>query len=283
MSSMPPEKLPEAPPSLPPEVILDGAPFSSLDMLRMSQAGSVIQMRLARPQKRNALNDALIAQVQTALINLPQSARVLVLSGAGEHFCAGLDMTELSERSVAAGVMHSRTWHAAFEQVQFGRVPVIAVLQGAVIGGGLELAAAAHIRVADRSAFYALPEGSRGLFVGGGGSVRISSLIGVGAMTDLMLTGRVLDAEDGHRLGLSQYLVAPGAALDHALELAQRIAGNAPLSNFAIVQALPRIASLSPTDGLFFESLMAGIASGDEAAKQRLRAYLEGKAGKVRP
>jgi enoyl-CoA hydratase/carnithine racemase len=271
------------PATQPPAVILDGAPFSSLELIQVSQAGAVIHLRLQRPEKRNAISDALIAQIHTALINLPQSARVIVLSGAGEHFCAGLDLAELSERSVGEGVMHSRTWHAAFDQVQFGRVPVIAVLHGAVIGGGLELAAAAHIRVAERSAFYALPEGSRGLFVGGGGSVRIPALIGVAAMTDLMLTGRVLDADAGHRLGISQYLVDPGAGLGQAMELAQRIGGNAPLTNFAVVQALPRIAGMSSADGLFVEALMAGIAGGDEAAKQRLRAFLEGRAAKVKP
>ena len=69
-------------------------------------------------------------------------------------------------------------WHRVFERVQFGRVPVVAVLHGAVIGGGLELAAAAHVRVAERSAFYALPEGQRGIFVGGGGAVRLPRLIG---------------------------------------------------------------------------------------------------------
>jgi hypothetical protein len=70
-------------------------------------------------------------------------------------------------------------WHAAFERIAYGRVPVVVVLHGAVVGGGLELASACHIRVAEPSAFYALPEGSRGLFVGGGGSARISRLIGV--------------------------------------------------------------------------------------------------------
>ena len=95
-------------------------------------------------------------------------------------------------------------------QIQFGRVPVVAVLHGAVVGGGLELAAACHIRVAERSAFYGLPEGQRGIFVGGGGSARIPRLIGVARMTDMMLTGRVYDAEEGQRVGLSQYLVDRG-------------------------------------------------------------------------
>ena len=239
--------------------------------------GPVLHIRLNRPAKRNAINDALVAQLHTAFVNLPPEARAVVLSGEGEHFCAGLDLAELSERSVAEGIVHSRSWHAAFEQIQFGRVPVVAVLHGAVVGGGLELAARRHIRVAEPSTFYGLPEGQRGLFVGGGGSARIPRLIGAARMADMMLTGRVYDADEGLAIGLSQYVVDAGQGLAKAFELADRIAGNAPLSNFAVMHALPRIADMAQDEGLFVESLMAAIASGDEAAKLRMRAFLEGR------
>ncbi len=255
--------------------------FGHLDLLQVGVDGAVAQVRLNRPAKRNAISDALIAQLHTLFVNLPDAVRCVVLSGAGEHFCAGLDLSELGERSVAEGILHSRNWHAAFDQIQFGRVPVIAVLHGAVVGGGLELACAAHIRVAESSTFYGLPEGQRGLFVGGGGSARVPRLIGVARMSDMMLTGRVLDADEGQRLGLSTYLVGPGAGIAQAMELAKKVAANAPLSNFAVMHALPRIADLSQSDGLFMESLMAAIAQGDDAAKSRMRAFLDGKAGKV--
>src|SRR5664279_1138579 len=258
------------------------AVLSGLDLLRIEIAGAVLHIRLNRPGKRNAINDALVAQLHTAFVNLPEATRAVVLSGEGEHFCAGLDLSELSERSVAEGVIHSRSWHAAFEQIQFGRVPVVVVLHGAVVGGGLELAAACHVRVAEESAFYGLPEGQRGLFVGGGGSARIPRLIGAARMTDMMLTGRVYDAAEGLAIGISQYVVGAGQGLAKAFELAERIAANAPLSNFAVVQALPRIADMSQDEGLFAESLMAAIAQGDDAAKSRMRDFLEGKAGKVK-
>src|SRR5690606_619563 len=134
------------------------------------------------------------------------------------HFCAGLDLSEISERNASQGVQHSRMWHQALDCIQGGPVPVIAALHGAVVGGGLELASASHIRVADASTFYALPEGSRGIFVGGGGSVRIPRLIGVARMTDMMMTGRVYNAEEGERAGFAQYLVPEGTAFDKALE-----------------------------------------------------------------
>ena len=250
-------------------------------MLKLEQAGPVLHLRLNRPAKRNSISDELLAQIHTVFVNMPSAIKAVVLSGEGAHFCAGLDLSEVSERTVAEGMLHSRSWHACFDAIQFGPVPVIAVLHGAVVGGGLELASSAHIRVAEDSTFYGLPEGTRGIFVGGGGSVRISRLIGVSRMTDMMLTGRVFDADEGQAFAISNYRVADGEGLAKALQLAQKIAGNAPLSNYAITQALPRIADLSASDGLFMETLMASIAQGEDAAKERVRAFLEKRAAKV--
>ena len=255
--------------------------LAQLDLLKISHADGITQVRLNRPAKRNAISDGLVAQLQTAFINLPEGTRVVVLSGEGDHFCAGLDLSELMERDVAAGVLHSRTWHAAFDQIQFGRVPVVAVLHGAVVGGGLELAAACHLRVAEVSAYYGLPEGQRGIFVGGGGSVRIPRLMGVARMTDLMMTGRVYDAQEGLAAGLSQYVVPDGQGLARGIELAERVAGNAPMSNYAVMHALPRIADQSMSEGLLTESLMAAVAESTPEAKKRLRAFLDKRAGKV--
>ena len=237
---------------------------------------------LTRPAKRNALNDGLILAIRDAFQNLPQSVRAAVIAGEGEHFCAGLDLSELKERDAGQGVHHSRMWHKALEALQYGPVPVIAALHGAVVGGGLELASACHIRVADESTFYALPEGTRGIFVGGGGAVRVPKLIGAARMTDMMLTGRVYNAADGERVGLAQYLVPNGTALDKAIELATRIASNARMTNFALMHALPRIAEQPADHGLFTEALMASIAQSAPEAKERVRAFLEGKAAKVK-
>lgn len=242
---------------------------------------AIAHIKLNRPAKRNAINDALVAAIHAAFVSLPPVVKVAVLSGEGEHFCAGLDLSELSERTAAEGIVHSRSWHAAFEQIQFGKVPVIAVLHGAVVGGGLEIASAAHIRVAEKSTFYGLPEGQRGLFVGGGGSARVPRLVGAARMADMMLTGRVYDAVEGHQVGFSQYVVEDGQGLEKAFELARRVAQNAPLSNFAVMHVLPRVADQTQTEGLLTESLMAAIAQADHAAKDRMRAFLEGKAGKV--
>ncbi len=241
--------------------------------------GNIAIVRLTRGAKRNALSDALIAAIRDTFQNLPDTVRAAVLDGEGEHFCAGLDLSELKERDAGQGMHHSRSWHTALDGVQYGPVPVIAALHGAVVGGGLELASAAHIRVADETTFFALPEGQRGIFVGGGGSVRIPKLIGVARMTDMMLTGRVYKAEDGERIGLAQYLVPQGQAFDKAMELAERIAQNAPLTNYALMHALPRIAEQPADHGYLTEALISAIAQAAPDAKARVRAFLEGKAG----
>ena len=249
--------------------------------IHFEMRGAVAMVRLSRPLKRNALNDGLVEALRDVFQNLPEEAKAAVVYGEGDHFCAGLDLSELKERDAGQGLHHSRSWHVALDAVQLGRVPVVAALHGAVVGGGLELASACHIRVADDSTFYALPEGTRGIFVGGGGSVRIPKLIGVARMTDMMLTGRVYNAVDGERIGLAQYHVPTGTALEKALDLAQRIATNAPLTNYALMHALPRIAEQPADHGFLTEALISSIAQAAPEAKVRVKAFLEGKAAKV--
>lgn len=251
-------------------------------LLQVKYIGSVAQVGINRPEKRNAINDDLVSAIKQCFESMPETVKAIVLYGIGEHFCAGLDLSEVSAHTVPQSVMHSRGWHAAFEQIQFGRAPVIAVLHGAVVGGGLELASAAHVRVAEESSFYALPEGKRGLFVGGGGSVRITRLIGVSRMTDMMLTGRVLSAQEGHQAGISHYSVGNGQGLAKAMELAESIASNAQMTNYGVMHLLPRIADQSIHDGLATESLMAAVAQTDPATLDLLAQFLEGKKNKVK-
>ena len=251
------------------------------ESLEVEVRGQVTVLRLRREHKRNAIDDTTVLGIDQFFAHLPTETRVVVLDAAGDNFSAGLDLSSLSETSTYEGIAHSALWHRIFQRIEFGTVPVVAVLKGAVIGGGLELACTAHIRVAERSAFYALPEGQRGLFVGGGGSVRIPKLIGAHRMADLMLTGRVLNADEGHALGLSHYLTEPGDGLAKALELAEKICTNSPVTNFSVMHVLPRIAESNPTEGYLMESLMAAISQGTDEAKDRMRTFLEGRAARL--
>jgi enoyl-CoA hydratase/carnithine racemase len=258
-----------------------GLPGNLPASLAAELRGEIAVLRLARPQKRNALDDETVFGLEIFFQELPSTVKAVVLHGEGDHFSAGLDLNELTERDFAEAVDHSRNWHRIFEQIEFGKVPVVTVMHGAVVGGGLELACATHVRVAERSTYYGLPEGTRGIFVGGGGSVRIPRVIGISRMMEMMLTGRTYGAEEGLALGLSHYLVEPGTGLKKGLELAEKIAGNTRLTNFAIMHGLPRIAESDRASGYLTESLVAALTSGGDEAKARLKAFLEKRAPKV--
>ncbi len=151
--------------------------------VKHEQLGSIALVQLDRPEKRNALNDATVAALSEFFARPPDGTRVIVLHASGDHFCAGLDLVEKLNRTDRTSfdvVRDSQRWHRTFERIQFGECPVISVLKGGVIGGGLELAASTHIRVAEETTFFQLPEAQRGIFVGGGGSVRVSKIIGSG-------------------------------------------------------------------------------------------------------
>ena len=245
----------------------------------LSIEDGIAHLRLNRPAKRNAVNNGLLQDIEAALDGLGADATVVVISGEGAHFSAGLDLSELQVRSPFEVLQHSQWWHRVFHKVQFGGRPVVAALHGAVVGGGLELATSTHVRVAGRSTFYQLPEGQRGIFVGGGASVRVSKIIGPDRMTEMMLTGRRYDAEDGYRLGLSHYLVDDAEVLPEAFRLARQIATNAPLSNWASINAVANIGDMSMANGLYTESMAAALAQSSDEANKRMQDFLNRKKG----
>lgn len=259
-------------------------------MMSSSDGENLIEVRhedgiafvgLNRPSKRNAINDGLLAELGDFFAGGAGDARVVVLHGLGEHFCAGLDLHELmAKRSpdIMVGMRRSRKWHQVFDAIQFGEIPVVSVLKGGVIGGGLELASATHVRVSEASTFYQLPEGQRGIFLGGGGSVRIPRILGTGRVVEMMLTGRSLSADEGHQLGLAHHMVADGQGLAKATELAKAIAGNAAATNYAIINGIARIGEMPMGEGFFAETMVtvmtkaAGIGSA-----QRITEFFEGR------
>ncbi|MCC0031671.1 MAG: crotonase/enoyl-CoA hydratase family protein [Brucellaceae bacterium] len=244
----------------------------------------IATVRLNRPDKRNALDAGTIEQLVDLFSALPRSGvRAVVLCAAGDHFSAGLDLVEhhRQERS-ASDFMHvCLRWHEAFNKMEYSGVPVIAALKGAVVGGGLELASAAHIRVADRTTYFALPEGQRGLFTGGGATIRVADLVGKARMIDMMLTGRIYKDEEAVSVGLAQYLVDDSEA--KAFEIARAAAKNPPLSNFAICSAISHMQNMSALDAAYAESVVAGIVNTQPASRDRLEAFANKTAARVKP
>ena len=249
----------------------------SEQLVNTSSADGIYTITLARPAKRNAISDRLLAALEAALVATPEGTRAIVLAGEGDHFCAGLDLAEHQHREPFGVMQHSQTWHRIFDRIQNGGIPVIAAMQGAVIGGGLELATATHIRVAEPNTIYQLPEGRHGIFVGGGASVRVAKIIGAGRMCEMMLTGRILDATEGQNLGLSHYVVGAGESLAKAQDLARRVAENAPMANWAMVTAIARIDNMASDDGFFVESLTAALTQTSPEVAERIGHFLQRK------
>jgi enoyl-CoA hydratase/carnithine racemase len=254
---------------------------SSKELVTYELEGKVALIGLNRPEKRNALNEALVRALGDAIDRAADEAAAVVLFGHGPGFSSGLDLAELAARLAPDAPFPRRRprhlWHETFDRIARGYVPVVAALHGAIVGGGLELAAAAHIRVADETAYFGLPEGQRGIFVGGGGSVRVQRIVGYPTMADMMLTGRIYSAKEAVEIRLAQYLVEPGAAVAKARELAHRIAENSQNTNWMIMNVLPRMNDMSHDDGLFMESLNSAAKRPPESL-DRLKQFLDKKA-----
>jgi enoyl-CoA hydratase/carnithine racemase len=262
---------------------LDTACFKNLAIVAHDDGVWVVTLN--RPSKRNALDSHTIEELVEFFSKAPRAGvRAIVLAGSGDHFCAGLDLIEhhQADRSPADFMHLCLRWHEAFNKMEYGGVPIIAALQGAVVGGGLELASAAHIRVMDQTTYFALPEGQRGLFTGGGATIRVTDLVGKARMIDMMLTGRVYQGQEAVDLGLAQY-ITKGSSLDAAIELARKAAQNLPLSNFAICSAVSHMQNMSALDAAYAEAVMAGVVNTQPEARARLAAFADKSAERVRP
>lgn len=262
-------------------------PLSDLPLANLTlalDAEGIATVSLNRPAKRNALDIATIEELAAVFTVLPRAGvRACVLRGEGAHFSAGLDLVEhhRADRSAADFMQVCLRWHEAFNRMEYGGVPIIAALKGAVVGGGLELASAAHVRVADETTYFGLPEGQRGLFTGGGATIRVAGLIGKARMIDMMLSGRLYRGAEAVQVGLAQYLVPDSEA--KAYEIARAAAQNPPLSNFAICSAISHMQNMSALDAAYAEAAVAGVVNTQEAAKARLDAFAKGTAAKVKP
>lgn len=245
------------------------------DTLYVEVDSLIATLTINRPDKRNAMCDELLNAIDAFFTSPPDGVRVVILKGSEGHFCSGLDLSEHVDRSSEENLHHSRMWHGVMEKIQFGGLTVVSVMNGAVIGGGLELASSTHVRIAEPSTIFQLPEGRRGIFVGGGATARVGRLLGPDRMTEMMLTGRKFGADEGLALGLAHYSVGEGEGFSLAQELAGKISRNAPMSNYLMIQAIARINDMSQSDGLFVESIAAALSQTTPDAEEGLRAFLE--------
>lgn len=246
--------------------------------LLVQLSGEILNITINRPDKLNALNSATIAELSDALdaAHNQKEARVIVITGAGDAaFVAGADISEFAHFSVEEGKKLSADGHKKlFNKIADSTIPVIAAVNGYALGGGLELAMSAHIRIATTNAKLGLPEVSLGVIPGYGGTQRLTQLVGRGKALEMIMTGGMIKADEALTLGLVNSVVEPEHLMQACLEMAGRILKN---SSRAIAGAIRSVnaAFEAGTNGLEVEIDEFGKCFGTDDFKEGTSAFLE--------
>lgn len=210
--------------------------------LLIDQKGQILTIIINRPTQLNALNKETISELHTALVQGDASDEVgaIILTGYGEKsFVAGADIKEFSDFSIAqGGALAADGQKQLFDLIENLSTPVIAAINGFALGGGLELAMAAHIRVASNNARMGLPEVSLGVIPGYGGTQRLAQLVGKGKAMEMVFTAGMIKAEEAMAWGLVNHVVEPEELLRKAEEIAYKILANSPVAISAAIRAI---------------------------------------------
>lgn len=237
---------------------------------------SVSIIRLNRPDKLNALSGEMIQALGQLLnvLNDDTALRAIILTGVGDKaFCAGTDIGELLSATEAGEI--SERVQALCGQIENLAMPVIAAVNGIAAGGGCELALACHLRIASETARFSLPETKLALIPGYGGTQRLAREIGNGRALEMMLTGKIVGAQEALRIGLINRLVASDEVLTEAETVAGEIAGLAPLAIRACLKAVTAGTELSLAEGLALEAELFASLFDTADMREGTRAFLE--------
>lgn len=262
---------------------LDYAALAGLaDDVRLTLEDGVATVTLERPEKRNALTVPMRARLEVifAALDVDTNVRVVILTGAGTAFCAGVDLAEGPTGAANGPPVSTQT--AVTDPLDAFSKPVIAALNGPAMGGGLELALAADIRIASETARFGLPEARIGSLAGSGGITRLSRAVSASVAGQLVLTGDPIDAPTALAVGLVSEVLPADDLLPRAGALAARIASNAPLSVIAAKQSLRAAQDLPLSAGIANDRVLwAELAGTEDRAEGRL-AFREGRPARFR-
>ncbi|MDJ0360018.1 MULTISPECIES: enoyl-CoA hydratase-related protein [unclassified Rhodococcus (in: high G+C Gram-positive bacteria)] len=212
----------------------------------------IAQLTLDRPEALNALNSAMMTEFSKALREATRSgARVLVLTGNGRAFAAGADIAEMRDQTF--GSMNDANHLALWEGLADLPIPTIGAVNGFALGGGCEIAMMCDILIAGASASFGQPEIALGIIPGIGGTQRLTRIVGKAQAMDLILTGRRIDADEAHRIGLISRVVPDDEVVEQARVIARQIAGFSPRAARAAKECVLRADQTSLAEGLLFE------------------------------
>ncbi len=244
----------------------------------VADQGAIRRITVNRPDKLNALNaatlDALLAAFEAAAGD--PAVRVVVLTGAGpKAFVAGADIAEMSALSAVEGRDFSLRGQRLMRRIETLPKPVIAMVNGFALGGGLELAMACHLRIASDNAKVGQPEINLGLIPGFGGSQRLLRLAGRAATLELCLLGAPITAERAYQLGIINKVVAADALEAETLQWAEQLAQAAPLALRGNLDVIHVGGECAIEEGLQYESAQFGLMFSTEDMREGTRAFLE--------
>ena len=256
-----------------------------MSVLDTRMEGRTFVMTMNRPESMNAMNTDLRNAFVEAWAQVRENSdiRSIVITGAGERaFSAGADLKEIAQMNASdGGPQRNIFWDQPAPTLIRGLEmwkPVIAAVNGFALGGGCELAMACDIRVAAEDASFGLPEVSRGIIPGAGGTQRMPRLVPFGIALELLMTGRRITAEEAQRIGLVNHVVSRDQLMDKALEIAAEIGANAPLAVMAAKEAAYRGVSTTLQEGLRIESFESQAIRHTDDAKEGPRAFAEKRA-----
>lgn len=238
----------------------------------------IARITINRPDKLNALNATVIAELGDAVTRVETDAavRAVILTGAGpKAFVAGADISELAEQTPLGGKARSALGQQVFRRLERCGKPVIAAVNGFALGGGCELAMACHIRLASDNAKFGQPEVKLGIGPGYGGTARLPRLVGRGRALELLLTGGMIDAAEAYRIGLVNRVVPADRLLPEAEALARAILENGPLAIRACLEAVDAGLDSSLDQALLLEADHFGLLSASSDMKEGTKAFLE--------
>jgi enoyl-CoA hydratase/carnithine racemase len=241
------------------------------------QEEGVWEITLNRPQVRNALSSPMAQELREAVEEAGQKARAVVLTGAGSAFCAGADLKERAGLDAVQSREHNRRLYHAIEAVARCPVPVVAALNGPAMGGGLELALAADVRLADPTARMALPEVTLGILPGAGGTQRLLGAVPRGWARAMLLLGVAVDASQALAMGLVQGVSEPGQVREMAWAWARRAAAAAPLAVRAVKELLLAREEAPLAQGLLLEREMLFRLFQTHDRDEGLQAFAQGR------
>ena len=241
-------------------------------------AEGIAVLTIRRPEKLNALNQALISELGAAFEAVADNAgiKALIITGAGEKaFVAGADISELASTDAFQGVELSQRGQRIFRFLETMRKPSVAAVNGFALGGGLELALAATIRVGSPNAKLGLPEVKLGIVPGYGGTQRLPRLVGRGRALEMILSGEPVEAAEAYRIGLLNAVVPQADLLEAARTWARKVIANGPLAVRFAMEAVDVGYEQGMAAGQRFEAMSFGVIAGSDDRREGLTAFLE--------